>query len=523
MSAQPPVPQAPVKKSPGLLRSSGIVSLMTLMSRVLGLIRDVVVANYFGARADAFFVAFKIPNFFRRLFAEGSFSAAFVPVLSEYKTQQTEQDVRKLIAAVAGTLLSTLGVLTLVCVAAAPIMTWIFAPGYYKDPAKFQLTAELLRITFPYLLLISLTAFYGSVLNTYGKFAVPSFTPVLLNLVMIFAAVWMTPWFDEPLMALAWGVFLAGVVQFAFQIPFIVRIGMFVRPTFNLRDPGVKRVLILMAPALFGVSISQINMLLDVLLASFLEDGSVSWLYYADRVAQLPLGIFGIALGVVILPSLSMRHAAKDPESFQHTLDWGVRMVMLLGIPASLAFALLAEPLMATIFYRGEVTSYDITKMSYALMAYGSGLLAFMLVKVLVPGFFARQDTKTPVKIGIVAMVLNMLFNLPMAYIWGHAGLAFATTLSAFINAGYLYWELRREGVYRASAETKLWLFKMLLANALMAAALIYVNPSIDEWLHFSEWQRAGWTCTLVVLGIVVYAVALLGQGLRIRHLRGPA
>lgn len=515
-------PETPVNPQPtpvksGLLRSSSIVSAMTLLSRVLGLFRDILVASYFGARADAFFVAFKIPNFFRRLFAEGAFSVAFVPVLSEYKVQ--EKDVKALVKAVSGTLLAIIGPFTILAVAAAPLLTWVFAPGFASNPEKFALTSDLLRITFPYLLLISLTAFYGSVLNTYGNFAIPAVTPVLLNLCLILATYYFTPWFDEPLMALAWGVMLAGVVQLGFQLPFVMKLGLLALPKPAFADSGVKRILVLMVPALFGVSVSQINLLLDVLLASFLETGSVSWLYYSDRLAQLPLGVFAIAIAVVILPSLSKKHAGKDQQQFSATLDWGLRMVLLIGVPSALALVLLATPLMATMFYRGEITDYDVQNMSLSLMAYGAGLLAFMLIKVLAPGFYARQDTKTPVKIGIRAMVANMVFNLPLVLLLAHTGLALATTLSAYLNAFWLFSGLRKAGYYQAQSGWGKWALRIVVANSVMAGVLVVMNPGIDQWMLFSEWQRISWMLALVTAGVGSYGASLLLMGVRLRDL----
>ena len=490
---------------------------MTLLSRVLGLARDILVASYFGARADAFFVAFKIPNFFRRLFAEGAFSVAFVPVLSEYKVQ--EKDVKALVKAVSGTLLAIIGPFTILAVAAAPLLTWVFAPGFASNPEKFALTSELLRITFPYLLLISLTAFYGSVLNTYGNFAIPAVTPVLLNLCLILATYYFTPWFDEPLMALAWGVMLAGITQLGFQLPFVMKLGLLAMPKPAFADSGVKRILVLMVPALFGVSVSQINLLLDVLLASFLESGSVSWLYYSDRLAQLPLGIFAIAIAVVILPSLSQKHAGKNQQQFSETLDWGLRMVLLIGLPSALALVLLATPLMATIFYRGEITAYDVQNMSYSLMAYGAGLLAFMLIKVLAPGFYARQDTKTPVKIGIRAMVANMIFNLPLVLLLAHTGLALATTLSAYLNALWLFFGLRKAGFYQAQAGWGKWIARIVIANSVMVAVILAINPAIEQWMVFSEWQRAMWMLALVSAGAGSYGLSLILMGVRLKDL----
>ncbi|HAU14322.1 MAG TPA: murein biosynthesis integral membrane protein MurJ, partial [Gammaproteobacteria bacterium] len=440
------------RKQGGLLRSTGIVSLFTMLSRVLGLVRDVVVANVFGAGggADAFFVAFKIPNFFRRLFAEGAFNQAFVPVLSEYRSQREQVEVRLLISYTMGSLGGVLMVISLMCVVFAPAVTFLFAPGFHDMPEKFDLASDMLRLTFPYLLLISLTAMLGSVLNSYGRFAIPAFTPVLLNLCLIGAALLVSPLMDPPIIALAWGVLAAGVVQLVFQFPFVRQIQLLSVPRWGWSDPGVKRILALMLPAMFGVSVAQINLLLDTVLASFLVDGSVSWLYYSDRLMELPLGVFGIAIATVILPSLSRKHASQSVEAFSQTLDWAVRMVLLIGLPAALALVVLAAPLLVTLFQYGEFSAADVDRASLSLQAYGAGLLGFMLVKVLAPGYFARQDTKTPVKVGIKAMVANMVFNLALIVPLAHVGLALATSLSALLNAFLLWLGLRREGVYQA-------------------------------------------------------------------------
>ncbi len=504
-----------------LLKSSSIVSVLTLLSRVLGLVRDVVVAQYFGTRIDPFLVAFKIPNFFRRLFAEGAFSVAFVPVLSEYRTQRTLADVQMLVSRVSGALgLSILG-LTVVALLFADYLPWLFAPGFAQDPAKFALTGDLLRITFPYLLFIALTAFAAGVLNSYGRFAVPAFTPVLLNVTLISVTLFATDWFDEPLFALAWGVFFAGLIQLLFQLPFLLRLRLLVMPVYDRKDEGVQRIVKLMIPALFGVSVSQINLLLDTVLASFLESGSVSWLYYADRLNNLPLGIFAIAIGVVILPSLSSKHAANDTGSFAKTLDWALRMVLLLAVPAALALMVLAKPLMATIFYHGEMTAYDVEQMSVALQAYASGLLAFMLIKVLAPGFYARQDTKTPVKIGIQAMVVNMVFNLLLVFSFAHVGLAMATAISSYFNAVMLYWVLRREGVLSHQAGWLGFGCKLLLANGVMVGLIYWLMGDAAGWLDMTSSQRIVQMAILVIAGAGAYAVTLIAAGLRPRHLKG--
>ena len=433
----------------GLMRSGLVVSAMTMLSRVMGLVRDVVVATFLGAGngSDAFFVAFKIPNFLRRLFAEGAFNQAFVPVLSEYSTQRTKQEIRELLNAVAGSLTALLALITALAMLGAPWLVWLFAPGFGRDPDKLAMTADMLRLTFPYLLLISLTAFSGSVLNTWNRFAVPAFTPVLLNISLIGAALLLMPLMEEPAMALAWGVLIAGAAQLAFQVPFLLRLGLLPTPWPNFAHDGVKRILKLMAPALFGVSVSQINLLLDTVLASLLAVGSVSWLYYSDRLVELPLGVFGVAIGTIILPALSKRHAEQSTEHFSAMLDWAIRVVLLLGVPAALALAVLAEPFLITLFHYGAMTDNDIQMAAMSLRAYAFGLVAFMLIKVLAPGFFARQDTKTPVKVGIIAMVANMLFNLLLIWPLAHAGLALATALSAFLNAGLLGYLLYRQQV----------------------------------------------------------------------------
>ncbi len=406
---------------------------MTMLSRVLGLLRDIVIAKVFGAsaNADAFFVAFKIPNFLRRLFAEGAFSQAFVPVLAEYKAEGSVAAVKALVDRVAGVLGGTLLFVTGISMFAAPLITTIFAPGFVSQPEKFYLTTEMTRITFPYLFLISMTGFCGAILNSFGRFAVPAFTPFFLNLSLIFAALVAAPWFDEPVFALAWGVLLAGVVQLLFQLPSLYRLDLVPRPIWDTSDKGVRRILKLMVPALFGVSVSQINLLLDTVLASFFPTGSVSWLYYSDRLTELPLGIFGIAIATVILPNLSAHRAAARDEHFSATLDWAMRWVLLIGVPSALALIVLAEPILITLFQYGELTSHDVDMSALSLRALSLGLVAFMLIKVLAPGFYAHMDTATPVKIGIIAMVANMVMNLmlslPLMYLleyWAHGSRA---------------------------------------------------------------------------------------------------
>ena len=510
------------KAGGGLLRSSLVVGVMTMLSRVLGLVRDVVIAVYFGsqAEADAFFVAFKIPNFLRRLFAEGAFSQAFVPVLSEYRTKRPHEAVQELVNRTAGTLGLTLALVTSVAMLTAPWLILVFAPGFHAEAAKLELAGNILRITFPYLLLISLTAFAGSILNSYGRFAVPAFTPVLLNLSLIGSTLLLTPYFDKPVMALAWGVVIAGMSQLLLQIPFLKQIQLLPKPTWGWNDPGVRRILKLMTPALFGVSVAQINLLLDTVLASFLQTGSISWLYYSDRLMELPLGIFGIAIATVILPSLSRQHAGEDPKAFSATLDWAVRLVLLIGIPAGIALFLLAEPLIATLFFHGRMEDRDVIMAAMSLRAYSAGLLFFMMIKVLAPGYFARQDTKTPVKIAVYAMVSNMGFNLALVWTFQHAGLALATSLSAALNAGMLLWGLVRTGVFKVQSGWGVYGSRLLLANGAMAGVLIWLGHSTDVWLGWTLLERIENLSIMVVAGLGAYGVALIVSGLRPRHLR---
>lgn len=518
-------PSTPAHSGSGLLRSSAVVGSMTMLSRVLGLVRDVTIAVFVGAsaNADAFFVAFKIPQFLRRLFAEGAFSQAFVPVLAEYKEAGPAAAVRELVNRVAGVLGGTLLLVTAVMVVGAPVLTALFAPGFLDNPEKYRLTSEMIRITFPYLFLISLTGFCGAILNSYGRFAVPAFTPVWLNLSLIVGAVWISPHFAEPVFALAWAVLLAGVIQLLFQLPFLGRLGMLPRPQWDTGDPGVRQIMKLMVPALFGVSVSQINLLLDTVIASFLPTGSVSWLYYSDRLTELPLGVFGIAIATVILPSLSRLQAGDDAESFSSTLDWALRAVLLIAFPATAALVILAQPILLTLFQYGALQSSDINMVAMALIAYSVGLTAFMLIKVLAPGYYARKDMRTPVEIGITAMVanmgLNLLFVIPLYYYWniGHVGLALATSLSAWLNAGLLFRGLRREKIFYFQPGWGALLLKLAVATGLMLVALIWLQADYVQWVDWGWQDRVTQLAILVVSGAAVYLMSLTLLGIRVR------
>ncbi len=445
--------------SHAFLRNTTIVGLLTLLSRVTGVIRDMVYLISFGAGPlmDAFLVAFKIPNFLRRLTAEGAFSQAFVPVISEYKVQRPHAEVRELVAGVSGVFGTLLFVVTLVGVIAAPILAFIFAPGFRAEGDRFDLTVEMLRFTFPYMFFISLVALGSGVLNSYGRFAVPALNQTLLNLVMIATAGLVAPHFERPGLILAIGVFVAGIVQLIAQFPALRALGLLPRPRFDRAHEGVRRIGRLMIPGIFGSSVAQVSLLLDTIIASFLMVGSVTWLYSADRLVEFPMGVFSIALATVILPGLSSHHSEKSPEKFNSTLDWALRLTITIVTPAAIGLLMLSGPLMSTIFGYGAFTARDVLMSSYALMAYSLGLIGFSMVKVLAPGYFARQDTKTPVKVGLIALALNMIFNVAVvvpAFLAGfaipHVLLAVSTGLSAILNAALLFRGLRHDGIYVA-------------------------------------------------------------------------
>jgi putative peptidoglycan lipid II flippase len=521
-------------KAPGLLRSTAVVSSMTMLSRVLGLVRDVVFARFFGAGLvmDAFFIAFKIPNIFRRFFAEGAFSQSFVPVFAEYDEKRSREEVQELVDRVSGTLGLVLFVFTAIGVIAAPILISFAGMGWLLNPsadssAKFDLAVEMLRFTFPYLFFISLTALAGAVLNTYQRFAAAAFVPVLLNIVLITSAAFVAPQFDRPGIVLAAGVFVAGLVQLLFMLPSLARVRMLPRPKWGWSHEGVRRIAKLMLPAIFGSSVAQINILFDTLLASFLVTGSISWLYYSDRLMEFPLGVFGIALATVILPNLSREYANQSHKNFSAMLDWALRMVLLIAAPAAIGLFMLAAPLLTTIFYGGRFGEADVSMATLSLMAYSFGLLGFTLVKVLVPGYFARQNTKTPVKIGVIALLINMVLNVVIVVPWyraelvgPHAGLAVATSISAFINAGLLYRGLRREGVLVHSAGWGRFLVRVFVACAVMAMLLNHFVPPAVAWLEADFWQTCYWLTAAVLGGAVAYLGVLFATGMRPAEIR---
>ncbi|MEN8216048.1 MAG: murein biosynthesis integral membrane protein MurJ [Pseudomonadota bacterium] len=505
-----------------LLKSTAVVGGLTLISRILGFIRDMVIAYVFGAStsADAFFVAFKIPNFMRRLFGEGAFSQAFIPVISEYKTQRDKAEVKHLVNHVAGHLGGVLLLVTVIGIVIAPLLVLIFAPGFFQNKEKYDLTIAMLQITFPYLLFIALTAFAGAVLNTYGQFAVPALTPVLLNVCMIGAALWIAPSLEQPVMALAYAVFFAGLIQLAFQLPFLHRLHLLPKPSFKRHDEGVSRIYRLMLPALFGVSVSQINLLIDTLMASFLVTGSISWLYYSDRLMEFPLAIFGLALATVMLPDLSKSVAQGDMQKYSKTLDWALRWLFLILIPSMLGLIILAAPILTTLFHNGEFSDNDVIRTSHSLIAYSVGLVGFVLIKVLASGFYSRQDTRTPVKIAVIAMVANMVLNLILIWPLAHAGLALATSLAALLNAGLLYRGLRTEGVFQPQPGWRRFLLRIAMASGCMVLLLWWGSGPLDIWLNMGTLERALHLSGWIVAALVVYFASLVIFGFRLHHVQ---
>jgi putative peptidoglycan lipid II flippase len=510
-----------------LLKSTAMVGSLTLLSRLLGFVRDLVIARTFGADAatDAFFVAFRLPNFLRRLFAEGAFSQGLVPILWELRAGKDAAAVRHAIARMAGTLGLAAALLTALGMAAAPVLTLLFAPGFHAQPVQYGMAVEMLRITFPYLFFVTLTAFAGGVLHTWGRFAVPALTPALLNLAMIAAALWLAPLLKRPVEALAWGVCAAGILQLAFQLPSLWGIRQLSLPRPAWRDREVLRLFKPMGPAILGVSATQINLLLDTLIASFLVSGSVSWLYYSDRLVELPQGLLGVAIGTAILPHLAANHFGRDGSGFSRTLDWALRWVALLGLPATLGLMILAKPLVSTLFEHDEFSSYDVEMASRSLVTYAAGLPGAIAVKALASGFSARRDVHTPLRYGLRAIAANCVLAPALAFLlapygWGHAGLAAATAAAASLNALLLLGRLLADGAYRPDASWRGFAVRLAFANAAMSVLLTRAIES--PWAEWSPSERILQLSLWIVAGVAVYLLCLLLTGLRPRHLLLP-
>jgi putative peptidoglycan lipid II flippase len=511
-----------------LIKSTSVVSAMTLLSRILGLIRDMVLARFFATSMvmDAFLVANRIPNMLRRFFAEGAFSQGFVPVMARYREKHSHAEAREFVDAIAGTFAIILFIITLIGVIAAPVLVAIVAPGFIGDGGDFELATMMLRFTFPYLFFVSLTAFAGGILNTYGRFAVPAFTPVILNVALIAGVYYWAPQLQQPGMALAYAVFVAGILQLLFQIPFLLRIRALPRPKWNFRHEGVQRSMRLMLPAIFGSSVAQINVLVGGIIASLLGVGKISLLYYSDRLMEFPLGLFGIALATVTLPFLSRQFSNDLHAEFSATIDWSMKLVLLIAVPAAVGLIVLAEPLVATIFYGGAFTSDDVRMTGLALRAFAIGLVGFSFVKILAPAYFARHDTRTPVRMALIALAVNFVLSVFLAwyltsrgYAGNHAGLALAISVAALLNAWLLYRGLRKDGILKHGKGWGKIVLQTAVATIVMAVAVIWLDRPLAWWINASSAARAGWLAVIIAAGAATYGLVLLSLGLRIAHL----
>jgi putative peptidoglycan lipid II flippase len=492
---------------------------MTFLSRVLGLGREILIANIFGAgmMTDAFNVAFRLPNLLRRLFAEGAFSQAFVPILSEYKSKRSAEEAHTLVNRVATLLGLIVMLVTIAGVIGTPLLIYATAGGFAAQPEKFALTVELTRITFPYIFFMAMVALASGVLNTWNHFSIPAFTPVLLNVSMIAAALLGRDYFATPVEALAWGTFIGGAMQLAIQVPAMARIGMLPRFNLHFSDPGVMRILKLMAPATIGVSVAQISLLINTAFASWLPTGSISWLSYADRLMEFPSGMLGVALGTILLPSLSKLNSSGNKAEFSAMLDWGLRLALLLTLPAAAGMCILAVPLTSTLFQHGAFVASDVLQTSHALIAYSVGLAGIILVKILAPAFYSRQDIRTPLRFAIISLVATQLMNL--LFVWqfhlAHAGLALSIGLAATLNAGLLYFGLRRKDAFTPRAGWALFLGKLFIALCVMGLVLWFAMGQAATWTQITTTKRVIWLSGLMVAAAVSYFVTLFALGFR--------
>jgi putative peptidoglycan lipid II flippase len=512
-----------------LLRAAATVSGLTLVSRVTGLARDLIISRIFGASAetDAFNVAFRLPNLLRRLFAEGAFQQAFVPILAEVRSREGDSRTRQLIDHVATALFWAVLAASILGVAAAPVLVWLVASGLARDPAAFDLAALMTRWMFPYILFMSLVALSAGVLNTFRRFAVPAVTPILLNLSFIACAIWLAPHLSRPILALAVAVLVGGVLQLAIQLPALAAVGMLPRLGSlkeALRDPAVRRILKLMLPALFAVSVAQLSIIINTNIASHLAVGSVTWLAFADRLMEFPTALLGVALGTVLLPSLSKANAEARHEDYSRLLDWGLRLTLLIAAPAAVGLGLLAEGAVAVLFQGGRFAAHDVTQTAQALTGYAVGLLGLIAVKILAPGFYARQDIRTPVKIAVAALLTTQASNLVLVPLFAHAGLAASVSVGALANAAMLFVGLRRRGLYQPSPGWAKFIGKVAIALAVLALALWLGNRQVDWTAMQGQWPlRAALLAGLIGGAAAAYAIVLLLLGFRPRDFVGRA
>lgn len=527
-----------------LLKTVATVSGVTLVSRVLGFVRDVLIARIFGAdfATDAFYVAFKLPNLLRRIFAEGAFSQAFVPILVEHKNTHEQAETRQFLDRVAGALTLALFVITVIGVIAAPIIIFMSAPGFAASPDKLTMAVTMLRITFPYIFLISLSSLASGILNTYGSFSVSAFTPTFLNLAFIGCSLWLTPYIDPPIYTLAWAVLIGGLLQLGYQLPYLRRLNALPIPKLNLRDNGVARIASKMVPAILGVSVSQISLVINTIFASFLVSGSVSWMYNADRLMEFPTGLLGVALGTILIPSLSKHYANQLPRAYSDLLDWGLRLCIVISVPAGAAIACISLPLVTTLFLGGKFSAVDAQMTHRALLGYSIGLPALIAVKVLAPAFFSRQDVKTPARAAVISLLAtqacNIFFLLPLLAercglqllahapawleaVWGlqHAGLALSISIGATVNAAILYLQLRRLKIYLPMPGWLTYLGKIALATVGMSATVLAMAGSGNSWLiQRPIAERLLHLTPLILAGVAVYFCLLWILGIRPSH-----
>lgn len=510
-----------------LYKTLATISGMTLLSRITGLIREILFARAFGASAytDAFNVAFRIPNLLRRLFAEGAFSQAFVPILAEYKNQRGDIATKTLVDHVATTMIWSMLIVTALGILGAPLVVYLIATGFTDNPDAFAASVFMTRVMFPYIGFMSFVALSGGILNTWSEFRIPAITPVLLNLSLIAGILFLAPYLAQPIYAMAIAVFIGGVLQLAIQMPALVKVGMLPRIAYNpligLRDPGVQKVLKKMAPAVFAVSAAQISLMINTNIASRLAHGSVSWLSYADRLMEFPTALLGVALGTILLPSLAKAHTDGNSREYSGLLDWGLRLTFLLALPAAVGLATLSEPLTTTLFHYGKFDVTAVAMTGRALIAYGAGLIGLILVKILAPGFYAKQDIKTPVKIAVGVLIATQVMNLAFVPWLAHAGLALSIGLGACVNAGFLYWGLRRRSIYTPLPGWRLFLTRICGALFLLAGVALW-SASQFNWIALQAhpiWRVSALLLVLTVCAIT-YSTALLAMGLRFRDFR---
>ncbi len=510
-------------KKDNLLKSLFSVSSMTLLSRIIGFIRDMLMAKIFGANhvTDAFNVAFKLPNLLRRIFAEGAFSQAFVPILAEYKENKTKQETNLFIQNIFGGLIFCLLFIVILGMIFTNAVILFTAPGFIKDETTFTLTTQLLRITLPYILFISLASLLGSILNTWKKFVIPAFTPTILNLSFIIFALFFKQYFHPSIKAMAWAVFVGGVLQLSFQIPYVLKLGINLKPRLNFKDNAVRRVLKLMLPAVFAMSISQISLLINTIFASYLPNGSISWMYYADRLMEFPTGVLGVALGTILLPNLSKYASTKDYDNFSNTLDWGIRLCFILALPATIGIALLAKPITMCLFMYGKFSLYDVDMTANTLIAYSFGLLALIMIKVFTPGFYANQDIKTPVKIALIVLVITQVLNYFLINKFRHVGLALSISIGACINASTLIIVLIKRKLYIPKPNFSLFLLKVIVSVIIMALFIILTIKFIP-FISFTgmTFHRIFSLCVVLLVAIKIYFISLYLFGLRTKDFK---